>query len=396
MSDEAPPRALVGAVIARRWRLGRVLGQGGIATVFEADGMGGEGQVAIKLLRPELSDEAAIVERFLMEAQTAARLQHPAITRVFDAGRAEDGTPYLVMELLRGRPLSALMDQGRLSVEQAVPIALRLLEALGAAHAAGVIHRDLKPDNVFMVQGASGAEVKILDFGLARVLDDASAAKRKTITGMLLGTPGYMSPEQIRNVKAVDLRADLWSMAILFYEMLTGQPAYRAENEFARITLVLTSDPTPIAEVAPQYAHWGAFFDRALHRDLAARFQSASEMANAIVAVSRSGQMPLADPQLRTIPLAVQPQSAPPPGPVRGDARTQPVSAMPEAPRFVGQATAISSAPAVASGGGTPAYPAVRVVSVSGAARVPLWVALALAGASMLLGFIAGWLAATL
>ncbi len=391
MSLATAPPALVGAVLGRRWRLGRLLGQGGLSLVFEGEGMAGEGERAVKLLRAELCDEAAIVERFLMEASANARLDHPGIAKVFEAARAEDGTPYLVMELLRGATLSAWMERGRLPVEQAVPITLRILAALGAAHQGGVIHRDLKPDNVFLPGSPEpGAEVKLLDFGLSRVVDEASAQKRKTITGMLLGTPGYMSPEQIRNVKAVDLRADLWSVAILFYEMLTGQPAYRAENEFARITLVLTSDPTPIAELAPQYAHLDPFFDRALHKNVAERFQSAPEMAAALCAVAQSGHMPPMQP--------LQPRTAAPPPPTAtgslGSAATVEVATA--GARFQGVNTAVSRGPPLPTAV-EPALPAVQVVSLSGGGRrVPLWLALSLATATLVLGFIVGWLAGTL
>ncbi len=123
--------------------------------------------------------------------------------------------------------------------------------------------------------------VKVLDFGIARVVDAAGGLGRKTRTGMVLGTPGYMSPEQIKNSQDVDHRSDLWAVGVLFYEMLTGVPAFQAENDFAKVTAALFSEPAPIQQVAPQYAHWAGFFQRAIAREPAARFQTAQEMAQA-------------------------------------------------------------------------------------------------------------------
>src|SRR6185437_803211 len=161
------------------------------------------------------------------------------------------------------------VDQGQaLPPAQAVHIAHGMLQALGAAHARSIIHRDIKPDNLFLVRDQTGNfNVKVLDFGIAKVMDVAGGMGQKTRTGVLLGTPGYMSPEQIKNSKAVDARSDLWAVGIIFYEMLTLQLPFVAENEFARLTAVLTDDPTPIEVTMPQLASWSAFFRRALARE---------------------------------------------------------------------------------------------------------------------------------
>lgn len=312
------PEALVGAILNQRWKLLRSIGAGGLGLVYEAQDLRGDVRVAVKLLRREFCDEPEVVERFLVEAQAGARIAHPGVAKVFAGERAEDGTPYLVMELLRGQPLSERMRSGRLPVEQAAPIIHSVLVAIAAAHAVGVLHRDLKPDNVYLVRtDAGGVEVKVLDFGLSRVIDVAGGAARKTNTGMLLGTPGYMSPEQIRDVKHADLRADLWSIGAMFYELLTGASAFPADNDFARITQVLISEPVPIEEVAPQYAHWAPFFRRALAREQAERFQSATEMDEALLSVARAGTMPVPAHHFELLPDDTIPprSSLPPPGP---------------------------------------------------------------------------------
>ena len=260
-----------------------------MGAVFEADGLRGEGKRAIKLLHSEFSKEEQILQRFFAEAQTSQSLQHPNIARVYESARAEDGTPYLVMELLQGQPLSNWIDSGQaLAPATAGPIIYGVLQALHVAHQRRVVHRDMKPDNLFMTRDASGQHVvKVLDFGIAKVMDAAGGMGNKTRTGVLLGTPGYMGPEQIKNSKAVDARSDLWAVGIIFYEMLTQKLPFHAENEFARLTAVLTDDPTPIEQVAPHLIAWSGFFRKALAREVNDRYQTAEEMANALMAVLR-------------------------------------------------------------------------------------------------------------
>jgi len=297
MLDFNDPQEILGATLDGRFRLTRVIGQGGLGVVFEADALDGSGKRAVKMLRPEFAESPEILDRFLDEIMPSVRIDHPGVARVYEAVRAADGTPYLVMELLIGQPLSSRMNRGRVPAPQAAAIVKNMLEALAVAHAAGVVHRDLKPGNIFMVGDViDGSDVKLLDFGIALVVDAAGGMQRKTRTGMMLGTPGYMSPEQIRSIKQADARADLWSVGIIFYEMLTGAPAFDAENEFAKVTKVLTSEPRPIEQIAPQYAHWSPFFARALAKSPEQRFQSAREMAHAVDSVASHGRMPDAVP----------------------------------------------------------------------------------------------------
>jgi serine/threonine-protein kinase len=400
MSASDDPSALVGAVLNQRWRLTRVLGFGGLAVVYEAAGVQGEGNFAVKVLRPEFCGEPGIVERFVNEATASARVVHPGIARVFEAQRAEDGTPYLVMELLEGQPLAARMNRGRMPVEQAAPIVHGILMALAAAHAAGVVHRDLKPDNVFLVRDASGRVLtKVLDFGIARVVDAAGGLGRKTRTGMVLGTPGYMSPEQIKNSKDADHRSDLWAVGLLFYEMLTGVPAFPAENDFARVTAALFSEPTPIQQVAPQYAHWAEFFRRAIAREPTARFQSAEEMAQALWAVAHDGQMPHS--QLVAIPmsdLGVAPTAPHAQAPMVQQAAVREVLAPspPAAGPFGNVSTAISAGPVGAPADPRPVEPAVQVITQAPARGIPAWVLAVSVLFALLFGFGCGFLVARL
>lgn len=378
------PGAYVGAVLNGAWRLRRVIGQGGLALVFEAAPVVGDAPlsaspglltapqpVAIKILRTEFRDEPSVVERFLAEATVGERIRHPGVARVREAARAEDGTPYLVMDLLAGAPLTTRMNQGPLPPSQAVAIALGLLEILAAAHDAGVVHRDLKPDNVFVVSGPEARpEVKLLDFGLARVMDEAGGMGRKTKTGTVLGTPGYMSPEQIQDAKATDPRTDLWSTGVLLYEMLTGQRAFHADTELARVTAILTTEPARLEAIAPQYAHWSDFFDRALAKAPSARFQSAREMALALDAASRGGFRSVAPPASRSSESAVSvPQSS---------------------PAFGGVPTALSAP--LPSGVDVRERPA-DVQVVAAARRVPPALLVAVVAAALVIGVIVGVLA---
>ncbi|MBI5534988.1 MAG: serine/threonine protein kinase [Deltaproteobacteria bacterium] len=281
---------MVGAVLNGKWRLTRLLGEGGMGAVFAAEGMQGQGPRAIKVLHPEFVNEPQILDRFSREAVAAQQLDHPNVARVFEHAQAEDGSPYLVMELLQGIPLANYVQPGKaVPVQQAAPIIYGVLQALVLAHSKEIVHRDLKPDNIFLVPDSAGRyTVKVLDFGIAKVMDAAGGMGSKTRTGVLLGTPGYMSPEQIKNAKAVDPRSDLWSVGIIFYEMVTGEPAFDAPNDFARLTAVLTQDPKPIASVAPHLAMWGDFFAKATARDANQRYANADEMARALLFTSRA------------------------------------------------------------------------------------------------------------
>jgi serine/threonine-protein kinase len=407
-AQESSAQALVGATLNGRFRLVRLLGEGGMGAVYEADGTRGEGKRAIKVLHREFIQEQAIVERFFAEAQASRSLVHPNIALIEASALAEDGSPYLVMELLQGVPLATYMDQlGAIPPSQSVPILYGVLQALGAAHAQRIVHRDLKPDNVFLVRDARGGTVaKLLDFGIAKVMDLAGGMGSRTRTGMLLGTPGYMSPEQIKNSKGVDARSDLWSLAIIFYEMLTGQMPFHADTEIARLTAVLTEPIRPIEEVKPELASWAGFFRRALAKDPAQRFQSADEMSRALAAA--------AQPASAALPPTVSPAHAAaarpvtPAGPVAGSApgsqawpgASQPTPLMPPPVGATSPSAPIVTIPAALTGPRTgtiasgSAAPNVSVIDAPPLQRaVALWVVGVVGLVCLGLGFIAGFLA---
>ncbi len=290
----SPQADLVGAILSRKYSLKRLIGAGGMGSVYEAhvlpgpDGTPVEGKptCAVKILGIEHATDNDIKNRFVEEGRTCMRLIHPNIVRVTDVGTAEDDTPYIVMELLDGVPLSAYTRSGgRVPLAQAGIILQGILAGLGAAHAQGIVHRDLKPENVFLAREPNGAfSAKILDFGIAKVMDAAGGMGNKTRTGVLLGTPAYMSPEQIKNAKDVDARADLWSAGVMLYEMLTGRVAFPAPTEYARLAAVLNTSPPPLEAVDPQLSRLSSFVQLAMQKDRTQRFQTGLEMARALSA----------------------------------------------------------------------------------------------------------------
>jgi serine/threonine-protein kinase len=290
MATAAPfgTRSLVDAVLSRKWRLVQKLGEGGMGEVYAAEPAEGGVRVAIKVLKAEFLSELQVLSRFLEEARTCMRLIHPNIVRMLECGTAEDGSPFMVMELLEGVPLGAYTQNGgRVPPAQAVPILQGILAGLAAAHAQGIVHRDLKPDNVFLTRAVDGTfVVKVLDFGIAKVMDEAGGMGSRTRTGMLLGTPAYMSPEQVKDARNVDQRADLWSAGVMFYEMLTGRVAFPAPTAYARLAAVVTHDPDPVDRIDPSLASLAGFVTRALKKDRDERFVSALEMARALASAA--------------------------------------------------------------------------------------------------------------
>jgi serine/threonine-protein kinase len=288
----ATPSALIGAVLSRRYRLIAPLGEGGMGIVFDAEPLSHGAQpgarVAIKMLRTDHLADAGVRARFVDEGRACMRLVHPNIIHVMEVGEAEDGTPYIVMERLEGQALSALAPVGQpMASLRAVAIIQAVLAGLAVAHAQGIVHRDLKPENIFV----TSTTAKILDFGIAKVMDAAGGMGNRTRTGMLLGTPAFMSPEQARSARDADHRSDLWSVAVMFYEILTGRQAFPAPTEFARITQILTVDPEPTSATSPSLAPFDAFFRRALQKDRAHRFQSAEEMSHALAVIPVSSSL---------------------------------------------------------------------------------------------------------
>src|SRR6185312_16102012 len=199
-----------------------------------------------KLLRPELTENSELVQRFFNEAKAATAIRHPGIIEVFDFGYTEQGRAYLIMEFLDGEPLSSRIARGPLAEVDAAQIARGISSALVAAHDKGIVHRDLKPDNVFLVPDPDvpmGERPKVLDFGIAKLGDHLPKDMRHTVTGALIGTPLYMAPEQARAAASIDGRADLYSLGCMLYEMLVGKPPFSAEGDGELIALHMFSEP---------------------------------------------------------------------------------------------------------------------------------------------------------
>lgn len=291
MNAGPPPRLdLVGALLSRKYRLERLVGVGAVGVVYETKSPEDGRPLVVKMLAADHLYDERVKERFVDEGRICIRLIHPNIVRVFDVETAEDGTPYIVMERLDGIPLGAYTRAGvRVPLPQAASILQGILAGLAAAHAQGIVHRDLKPENVFLAREPGGAfAAKILDFGIAKVMDLAGGMGGKTRTGVLLGTPAYMSPEQIKNAKDVDARADLWSAGVMAYEMLSGRVAFPAPTEYARLAAVLNVTPPPLESVDPQLARLSSLVQTAMQKDRAQRFQSALEMARALTTTMAS------------------------------------------------------------------------------------------------------------
>jgi serine/threonine-protein kinase len=272
-----------GTVVDGKYRLVRQLGEGGMGVVWVAEHAFLSKHVALKLLRPELSDQPEVLARFTQEAQTTSKLEHENIVRVTDFGRAADGRMYLVMELLAGHPLSEEMVEIRkLPVDRAVFITRQMLTGLEAAHKAGVVHRDLKPENVFLVARTDGSElVKLVDFGIAKLRKDASV--KLTSTGMVLGTPMYMAPEQARGVPDIDQRVDVHAAGVILYEMLAGRPPYLGENYNLVLFEILTGKPPHLSTFAPEIeAALAAIVMKSFAPDRNVRYQNAAEFRDAL------------------------------------------------------------------------------------------------------------------
>jgi len=273
--------------------------------VYATDQRTPEGkQIAVKLLSREHMADRDTVTRFIEEGRTCMQLSHENIVRAYEVAVAESGSPFIAMECLSGSPLGAYMTQGgRMSIGHAAAIIQGVLAGLRYAHERGIVHRDLKPGNIFIAKDESGAFiVKILDFGIAKVMD---AAAKHTQTGALLGTPGYMSPEQIQSARQVDGRSDLYSVGVLAYEMLTGKPAYSAPTEYAKLAAVLSTHPIPADKIDPALAFVSPFLEKAMHKDRDQRFQSADEMIAALtLAVQTTG---LSSFGARALPLPEAP-----------------------------------------------------------------------------------------
>jgi serine/threonine-protein kinase len=269
-----------------RYRLLDKLGEGGMGEVYAAEDVQLRRRVALKL--PTFKDDSVDKNRFLQEARVASQLTHPNIARIYDFGTAPDGRPFMVMELIQGTSLKELLRRGPLTPDKVATVIAGVLRALSDAHAHNLVHRDIKPSNVMLTDSG---EVKVLDFGLAKelvtlpVIEGAEVATtigNVTALGMVVGTPAYMSPEQVRG-GSVDPRSDLFSTGALLYECLTGVPPFAGSSTREILDQILIKDPVPpTARVLDLNREWDAVLGKALRKSPDERYQSAEAMLGAV------------------------------------------------------------------------------------------------------------------
>jgi serine/threonine-protein kinase len=277
--------ALVGRVIGDRYRILGLIGEGGMGAVYEAEHLSVGRRVALKRLHPELAHDSHAISRFQREARAAGASGHEHVVDVLDLGFAEDGAPYLVMELLVGESLATrLKRQRQIAPRRAAAIAGQVLSALEAVHALDVIHRDLKPDNIFLSKRNGRTDyVKVLDFGVSKMSTEGKDP-RLTRTGVMVGTPHYMSPEQARGIRNLDHRVDLYAVGVILYECLAGQLPFQAENYHALLQSILAREPTPLQQLVPDLdAGLAEVVHRALAKRADDRFPNARAMWEALV-----------------------------------------------------------------------------------------------------------------
>jgi serine/threonine-protein kinase len=283
------PYPQAGEVIDAKYRIERMLGEGGMGAVCRATHLLRRAPVALKFMSPYILGVPEAVDRFLNEAVAASQIDSENVVKVFDVGKLPTGSPYLVMEYLEGKDLGDVLrlegKPGLESVQRAVHFVLQALRGLQAAHGVGIVHRDMKPSNCFVIQKEGEPDfVKLLDFGISRV--EQPGGSRLTRTNSALGTPLYMSPEQAMSARKADQRSDLYSAAVILYELLTGRTPYNSETgEFSELLYqIFTAEPPPVQSIRPDLPEpLCAVLHTAMAREPASRYQSAAEMSEALV-----------------------------------------------------------------------------------------------------------------
>jgi hypothetical protein len=273
-----------GELVAGKYRVERILGAGGMGVVVAARHQELDQLVAIKFVRDEVLGNGEAIERFVREARAVARLRSEHVARVLDVGTLESGTPYIVMEFLEGMDAAeALAKSGPMPLDLAASLVLQVCEALSEAHAAGVVHRDLKPQNLFLTRTVGGSlKVKVLDFGVSKV-GRLAAEGALTRTSAMLGSPLYMAPEQMRSSRDVDARVDVWALGVVLFELLTTRSPFEAESMPELVLRVATERPLPLSRLRPDLpAPVVAVVERCLEKEPSKRFANVAELASAL------------------------------------------------------------------------------------------------------------------
>ncbi len=340
-----------GEIFDGKYRIERPIGQGAMAIVLEATHLQLEDRVAIKLLLPQWAADPEFVERFMREGRAATRIRSEHVVRVFDVG-VTGAHPYLVMEYLDGSDLDQVIaQQGALPVELAVDYLLQACEAIAEAHARGVVHRDLKPANLFLIRRADGSAcVKVLDFGISKATIGVAPDTRTTEPSTVMGSPHYMSPEQMLSSKNVDVRADIWALGAILHELLVGAPAFEGETIAARSAAVLRDPAPPLTtlrtDVPPQVE---AVVLRCLEKEPARRFANVAELAAALAECGSASAHASAERIARVLDAATGKITLPEPRSARSHSLPEPrservVSAPVQAPAAAGSLLASVSA----------------------------------------------------
>jgi serine/threonine protein kinase len=286
-------------VVADRYEIRELLSYGAMGVVYRARHRTLGIEMALKVMRSELATNE-FCERFAEEARNAALLESEHVVRVFDFGRLDSGELYLAMELLRGEDLATVLDRGPLPVELVLRLAIQACEALGEAHRAGIVHRDLKPENLFLVHSPSGdASLKVLDFGVSKRM---RSARRSASMAGAMGSPSYMSPEQLRCASDVDSRADIWALGAVLFELFTGRAAFEGETIAQICTSVLNTKPPPVCNVRPEVGPAvSRIVERCLESDRERRFQTMTELSLALRSLRRRSEKTGHDEELPPI-----------------------------------------------------------------------------------------------
>lgn len=282
MSEGAAPTSWKpGDVVVDKYVIEDIIGDGGMGTVVRAAHRDLGIPVALKFLKPDWLDKEEVLQRFNREARAAVKLKGEHVARVLDVGKTASGIPFMVMEYLQGEDLGTVMNRGPAGLRDAADWVIEACDALGEAHAHGIIHRDVKPENLFLVEQHGRASVKLLDFGVSKFgLTGDAAPEELGVTSQMIGTPLYMSPEQVRASKQVDHRADIWALGAVFYELLTGRPPFVAESLPEVCAMILEDDPPAASSLRPELpAEVDRVIARCLSKSAAQRYQSVTELA---------------------------------------------------------------------------------------------------------------------
>jgi serine/threonine-protein kinase len=287
----------IGDVIAAKYRLEKVAGEGGMGVVYAAEHLVLKQRVAVKVLLPRAAASEAVVERFAREARAAAKINSEHVARVLDAGSTANGAPFLVMEFLEGCDLEELLAlQKTLPVGEVVDYVVQALEGLAHAHAVNIVHRDLKPANLFLGCRPDGSNgIKLLDFGISK--SNSSKPEDKRLTGQhVLGSPVYMSPEQLRNATDVDSRADIWSIGIVAYELLSGAPPFDGDGVGEIFAAILEQEPVPLCKKDPRIPReLSDIITKCLRRDPKERWRDVGQLAKALLPYGSEAQSVMVD-----------------------------------------------------------------------------------------------------